>query len=175
MERADDGAAVAASLESSLDALTFTNLAADEVSTRLIESVTGWARAQGWRVYRRAPSVVRLPPPMQHRHSVVDVACARPSAPPIVVEVDRADRGRTLEKLIAEAAAGRVPIWLRWGTGGFTVPPPEIHLVTFEVTRASGGRFTRVPTPDLPAPRHSTTRVETTTAVELPLLPEQSP
>jgi hypothetical protein len=74
---------------------------------------------------------------MQHRHSVVDVACARPSAPPVVVEVDRADRARTVEKLIAEAAAGRVPIWVRWGTGGFAAPPAEIHLVTFEVTRAA--------------------------------------
>ena len=166
------GAALATSLASSLDALTFTNLAADEVSDRLISSVAGWARAQGWRVYRRAPSVVRLPPPMQHRHSVVDVACARPSAPPVVVEVDRADRARTLEKLVAEAAAGRVAIWVRWGTGGFTVPPPEIHLVTFEVTRAVGGRFSRVVAPDLPAPRHSR-RMETTTAVELPLLPDQ--
>jgi hypothetical protein len=165
------GEALAASLRSSLDALTFTNLSADEVSERLISSVAGWARAQGWRVYRRAPSVVRLPPPMQHRHSVVDVACARPSAPPVVVEVDRADRARTVEKLIAEAAAGRVPIWVRWGTGGFAAPPAEIHLVTFEVTRAAGGRFTRVVGPDLPAPRHSSP-LESTTAVELPLLPD---
>ena len=44
-------------------------------------------------------------------------------------------------------------------------------VVTFEVTRTAGGRFSRVVGPDLPAPRHSSTRVDTT-AVELPLLPE---
>ena len=33
-----------------------------------------------------------LPPPLEQRHSVLDVACARPDGPPVVVEVDHTDR-----------------------------------------------------------------------------------
>src|SRR5436305_7826556 len=102
--------------------------------------------ARGWRVYRRAPSVLSLPPPMDRQRSVLDVACARPDGPPIAIEVDHTDRRRTVEKLLAEAATGRVPLWIRWGTGRFAAPPAPIHLVTFEVTRRKGvpGRYARV-------------------------------
>lgn len=153
VDAAYDGPAVADTLRRWLDVVTFTGLDADEVDGRLIEAIAAWAGEQGWRVYRRAPSVVTLPPPMQHRHSVVDVACARPSGPPIVVEIDRTDRARTVEKLVAEAAAGRVPLWVRWGPGGFGEPPSAVHLVPFVVTRVPGRRFAHGPA--LPAPRHS--------------------
>ena len=66
-----------------LAALTFAGLTQDEVTSKIIDEVATWGLIQGWRVYRRAPSVVRLPPPMDKQHSVVDVALARPSAPPI--------------------------------------------------------------------------------------------
>jgi hypothetical protein len=76
-----------------------------------------------------------------------------PAAPPLAIEVDQTDRKRTVEKLIAEAAAGRIPIWVRWGTGKFTVPPSPVRLVTVEVTRHPGARFSRGPA--LAPPTHS--------------------
>jgi hypothetical protein len=155
VDAAYDGPAVAASLGRWLESVTFANLDADEVDGQLIDAIVAWGRAQGWRVYRRAPSVVTLPAPMQHRHSVVDVACARPSGPPIVVEVDRADRRRTVEKLVAEAGAGRVPLWVRWGASGFGEPPSAVHLVPFVVTRVPTRRFAHGPERDIPAPHHS--------------------
>jgi hypothetical protein len=141
----------AADLAARLDRVTFTDLSADQVTLRLIDEIAGWADGHGWRVYRRAASVLPLPPPLQDRHSVLDVACARPDGPPLAIEVDHTDRRRTVDKLIAEAAAGRVPIWVRWGTGGFREPPDPIRMVTLTVTR-HGRLNTRQP--DRPPPRH---------------------
>jgi hypothetical protein len=150
-----------------LSRLTFADLGQDEVTARIIDEVAAFGDAQGWRVYRRAPSVVTLPPPMDKQHSVLDVALARPSAPPIVVEVDHTDRKRTLTKLQAEAQAGRVAVWVRWGPGRFTEPPPPIRMIPLPVTRRQG-RYTRSLEPDRPAPTHSAT-VTTGEVTELPL------
>src|ERR1700755_1616823 len=118
----DDGTLTSLSLEQCLDALTFADLTADQVTARLVDEVVSWGEAQGWRVYRRAPSVFPLPPALRG-NSVVDVACAPPSGgQPIVVEVDGLERRRTIDKLLAEAAAGRLAILVRWGSGPFTPP-----------------------------------------------------
>lgn len=154
-------------LEAWLARLTFADLTQDEVTTRIIDAVAAWGEAQGWRVYRRAPSVVTLPPPMDKQHSVLDVALARPGAPPIVVEIDHTDRKRTLEKLRAEAEAGRVPLWVRWGPGRFTDPPAPIRMVPLPVTRHQG-RYSRTTEPDRPAPAHSPTVPATAEVTELP-------
>ena len=137
-----------------LDRLTFADLASDEVTARVVDTVVDWGTVRGWRVYRRAPSVMTLPPPMERQHSVLDVACARPDGPPIVVEVDHTDRTRTVDKLLLEAAAGRIAIWVRWGAGPFKAPPMPVQMATLEVTRRSGRRFARAH--DLmPPPAHS--------------------
>jgi hypothetical protein len=141
----------ATDLSAWLDRVTFADLSNDQATLRLIDEVAAWAGGHGWRVYRRAPSVVPLPPPMDKQHSVLDIACARPDGPPLAIEVDHTDRGRTVDKLIAEAAAGRVAIWVRWGTGKFREPPAPVRMVTVEVTRR-GRLNTRMP--DIPPPRH---------------------
>ncbi|MBM0239333.1 hypothetical protein JNW88_23285 [Micromonospora sp. ATA32] len=174
MDEGEDGARLAASLADRLERLTFVELTTDEVTTRIIESVVAWAEGEGWRVYRRAPSVVPLPPPLTGQHSVVDVGCARPAGPPVVVEVDHSDRRRTIDKLVAEAGAGRIPIWVRWGAGRFVAPPPPIHLVTCAVTRGAGpagrGRLhTRLPADERPPPAHSARGVDVAAAVALPI------
>ena len=150
--------------------LTFAGLTQDQVTGRILDEVAAWGRAQGWRVYRRAPSVMRLPPPLDKQHSVVDVALARPAAPPIVVEVDHTDRRRTVEKLLAEADAGRVAVWVRWGPGRLAEPPAPIHLIALPVTR-SLGRYSRSLEPDRPAPTHSTAAPAGGEVAELPLPP----
>lgn len=151
MDTADDGTRTSRSLGRWLDALTFADLTADQVTARLVDEVARWGENQGWRVYRRAPSVFPLPPPLRG-NSVVDVACARPDGQPIVVEVDRLERRRTVDKLLAEAAAGRLAILVRWGSGPFNPPPLPVHLVVREAARRRGHWHTVA---DLPAPRHS--------------------
>lgn len=174
MDVTEDGERAAASLADWIERLTFVNLTADEVTERIIDSVVAWARGEGWRVYRRASSVMPLPPPLSRQHSVLDVACARPTGPPVVIEVDRTDRRRTIDKLLAEAEAGRIPIWLRWGTGRISAPPSPIHLVRCEVTRHNGpggqGRlYARAPATDRPAPAHSVEGTGIAAEVALPI------
>ncbi|MEV6597671.1 hypothetical protein AB0M36_12480 [Actinoplanes sp. NPDC051346] len=151
-----------------LAALRFSGLTQEQVTALLIDAVAAWGEAQGWRVYRRAPSVMRLPPPMERQHSVLDVALARPAAPPIVVEVDHTDRRRTVEKLLAEAEEGRIPFWVRWGPGRIAEAPAPIHVIPLHVTRQQG-RYSRS---DLPAPEHSARPTLPTEAAELPLADE---
>jgi hypothetical protein len=162
MDRAADGDQVAASLADRLAGVTFVDLGADEVTALLVDSVVAWAVDQGWRAYRRAPSVMPLPAPFAHRHSWIDVGCARPEGAPVAVEVDRTDRQRTVDKLLAEAEAGRVAIWVRWGAGPFADPPAPVRLVTCQVTARrgvaeKGHRYTRLPATDRPAPAHTAT------------------
>jgi hypothetical protein len=147
----DDGTQTSRQLDQWLDSLTFADLTTDQVTARLVDEVVRWGEAQGWRVYRRAPSVFPLPPPLRG-NSVVDVACARPGGQPIVVEVDRLERRRTVDKLLAEAAAGRLAILVRWGSGPFTPPPLPVHLVIREAVRQRGHWHTVA---DRPAPQHS--------------------
>jgi hypothetical protein len=165
MDHAGDGEQVVASLASWLDTVTFADRSADEVTALLVDSVVAWAASQGWRAYRRAPSVMALPEPFAHRHSWIDVGCARPAGAPIAIEVDRTDRQRTVDKLLAEAEAGRVAIWVRWGTGRFAAPPPPVRMVTCPVTSRRGAveqgqRYTRLPTSDRPAPAHTGTALK---------------
>jgi hypothetical protein len=148
----DDGSGTARSLADRLAGLHFADLPEDRATARIVDEVVAWGEAHGWRVYRRAPSVFPLPPPLKG-HSVLDVALARPGGgQPIAVEVDRLDRQRTVDKLLAEAAAGRLAIWVRWGAGPFRPPPMPVHLVTREAARTRGAWHTVV---DRPAPSHS--------------------
>lgn len=159
MEAVADGERVAASLGEWLAGLTFADLEADDVTALLVDAVVAWAEGQGWRAYRRAPSVMPLPAPFSHRHSWIDVGCARPAGPPIAVEVDRTGRQRTVDKLRAEAEAGRVAIWVRWGAGPFAAPPAPVLMVTCPVasrrTADKSHRYTRRPTRERPAPAHT--------------------
>lgn len=152
------GEELTASLAAWLGRLTFSDLDADDVSARLADAIAAWGEANGWRVYRHARSVATLPPPMDKQHSWVDVACARADGPPVVIEIDHTDRRRTLEKLAAEAAAGRVAIWVRFGTGPFGVrPDAPVHMVAYAVDshREDGRRRYSTRLPDRPAPEHS--------------------
>jgi hypothetical protein len=167
----DDGAPLAQSLGVWLGTVTFAHQDSDHVTGLLVDAAVNWGRSQGWRVYRRPPSVVPLPPPFAHRHSVVDVGCARPGAAPVVIEVDRSDRQRTIDKLLAEAGAGRIALWVRWGGGPFLTPAPPVQLVPVAVvTRrdpASGRMLHSSPTADLPAPAHSDVQLDVVDQAEL--------
>lgn len=154
----EDADQLAGSLTSRLASVSFVDRTADEVTELLIEAVKGWATDAGWRVYRKARSVLPLPPPYADRHSFVDVGIARADAAPVVVEIDRSDRKRTIEKLVAEADAGRVALWVRWGSGPFAVPPLPVRLVQCPVVARRGEHSQRLfssPVEELPAPVHS--------------------
>ncbi|RKR91006.1 hypothetical protein BDK92_5390 [Micromonospora pisi] len=156
----DDAELIAASLAERISALIFLDRTPEQVTELLVEEIADWAAGRGWRVYRRAASVLPLPPPYAHRHSFLDVACARPDGPPLAIEIDRSNRRRSVEKLLAEAEAGRIPIWVRWGLRGFDPPPPPIQMLTCPVTSRPGPDpktplHSRLPVTERPAPPHT--------------------
>jgi hypothetical protein len=158
MEEGGDPDRVADSLARWIASVSFEDREADQVTEFLVEAVIWWAQEHGWRAYRHARSVVPLPPPMSHLHSFVDIGIARRDGGPIVVEIDRTDRKRTLEKLAQEAAQGRVALWLRWGTGTFATPPDPVKLIPCRVEArktSDGRRVFSTPAVEKPAPRHS--------------------
>ncbi|GIE87674.1 hypothetical protein [Actinoplanes regularis] len=168
MDIADDGTGTADSLAAWLERVTFADLTENEATARIVDAIEQWATERQWRVYRRAPSVFPLPPPLRG-NSVLDVACARPGGvAPVAIEVDRLDRQRTVDKLLAEAAAGRVAIWVRWGPGPFPPPPLPVHMVTRQAARRSGKWHT---VSERPAPEHSGTGPVVAEAEELPWNP----
>ncbi|WP_198348180.1 hypothetical protein [Plantactinospora sp. KBS50] len=154
----DDGDEIATALTAYLSGLSFLDRTADEVTELLVSAVLAWGRQRGWRVYRRAPSVLPLPPPYERQHSWVDVGCARPDGGPVVLEVDHGGRRRSVQKLLAEAEAGRTAVWIRWGDRPVEAPPAPVRLVTLYVTgrRAVTGerRYSRPPGSDRPPPPH---------------------
>jgi hypothetical protein len=162
-----DGDEIAAALAEWLGAVTFADLGADAVTGLLIDEVAGWAEGRGWRVYRRAASVLRLPPPMQNQHSVLDVAVARPGGLlPLAVEVDHGHRKRTVEKLAAEGAAGRIPILVRWGGRKLTEAAAPVHLPVGDDDQHPGARFSRSRL--RPPPPHSSAATGDEVALPLP-------
>jgi hypothetical protein len=167
----DDGEELATSLSAWLDTVSFADQDADKVTELLVDAVVSWGRSQRWRVYRRAPSVLTLPPPYANRHSVVDVGCARAGAAPIVIEIDRSDRRRTIDKLLAEARAGRIALWVRWGSGPFVAPPLPVRLVSCLVAArrdpVSGRRLYSSRAGERPAPAHSAVDVDATSQADL--------
>jgi hypothetical protein len=153
-----EDAVLADALGAHLRGVAFVDLDTDEVTSLLIDAIEAWALAQGWRAYRRAASVVPLPPPYSQQHSVVDIGIARPGRPPVVVEVDHADRRRTVEKLVAEAAAGRLAVWVRRGAGKLNPPPAPVLLVAVPVESRRGPSGAKVHTSETAArraPEHS--------------------
>ncbi|WP_026208526.1 hypothetical protein [Catelliglobosispora koreensis] len=141
-----------ATLRAWLAGVSFTGKDQAEVTALLTDAIVRWGETQGWRVYLKARSVFPLPPPYADKFSHVDVAFAREGLPPVVVEIDRSARQRTLDKLLAEAQAGRIAIWVRWGEGPFEPPPAPVEMVP--VTVLGRGKYA-TPPPERPAPEHS--------------------
>jgi hypothetical protein len=79
----------------------------------------------------------------------------------LAIEIDRGTKRQSLDKLIAEAEAGALAIWVRW-SGWSSIPvPPSIGLVELRAVRTvmpgtRGFRYRRTPYLTWPAPpQHS--------------------
>ncbi|WP_162958357.1 hypothetical protein [Nocardia yunnanensis] len=101
-------------------------------TTKLITAHTQqWAQAQRWRVQFEAPALVerRVSNGRLYRGRI-DVLCTRRWwRPAVAVEIDRANKRWSLEKLIAEADAGHVALWVRWRGDSIIEVPPTVGLV----------------------------------------------
>jgi len=77
------------------------------------------------------------------RQARLDVVCERPGGlAPVAIEIDRFGKVWSLQKLIAEADAGAVVLWVRWRGRTQVAIPAEIGLVD-----VSGARSRHAATP----------------------------
>ena len=97
----------------------FQGLAAIETTRRLTCAIVDFGEARGW--YPRTElelGTFRLPNSHgQHvkRKARVDLGLFPPGDAPVVIEIDRTDSRKNLDKLVIGASWGRTAIWIRWG------------------------------------------------------------
>jgi hypothetical protein len=132
----------AESLTKWLGPLTFTDWSAPRVTAALTRGVLDWGAAHGWRVRREVPSIAGLPGAHSDRPGYLDVVCERLGAPPIAIEIDRTDKQWSSRKLLSEADAGAVAVWVRWGSPRTWIVPHPVALVDIPTTcRRLAGRL----------------------------------
>ncbi|MEV4167359.1 hypothetical protein [Nonomuraea dietziae] len=115
-----------------LGPLAFTDWSAARVTSELTRAIVAWGTARGWRVRCEVPSLAGLPGSHPDRPGYLDVVCERLGAPPIAIEIDQTDKASSVRKLVAEAEAGVVPVWVRWGDPVGQVVPAPVALVVIE-------------------------------------------
>ncbi|OJF13090.1 hypothetical protein EDD30_2314 [Couchioplanes caeruleus] len=121
--------------------LSFTDWSAVRVTAELTRRVVEWGVDHGWRVRREVPSIAGLPGAHPDRPGYLDVVCERLDGPPIAVEIDRTDKQWSARKLLCEADAGAVAVWVRWADAKTWIVPPSIGVVRVPTTVSRiGGR-----------------------------------
>lgn len=102
----------------------FTGLTGAEATRRITRAVAQWSAASSWRTRWEAPMRYIDPPRLMPGgcrtywspswSAYLDLRLVRTDAPPIAVEIDRADDSTALDKLRDEALRGRPALWIRW-------------------------------------------------------------
>lgn len=118
----------------------FSGLKATEVTDTLSAAIRRWGHSNGWMTNTEVPSTARRHsgsgPGVAH-YGYLDLVFDRWGEESVVVEIDRGNKQWSLEKLTAEAARGRVSIWVRWGRQPPQVPD-GVGLVYLPVVLHSG-------------------------------------
>ncbi|MFK4087179.1 hypothetical protein ACI2LF_23940 [Kribbella sp. NPDC020789] len=126
----DETTTLAASLYRHLHPLRLSGLTAVQ-ATRLVTSETArWATAQGWMVAYEAWGQLTRMTQAGPRRARLDLVCTRPAQQPAVaIEIDKHGKVWSLQKLQAEAQAGRVALWVRWNGRTEIEIPESVGLV----------------------------------------------
>jgi hypothetical protein len=152
MDLAERASQEAESLSRHLLPLSFTDRPSTWVTDELTRWVVGWGVDNGWRVRREVLSIAGLSMTRPDRSGYLDVVCERHGHPPIVIEIDRSNKTWSTHKLLGEAQAGAIALWVRWSGVHPPTLPPTIGVVRVPTTvrRIDGQRMhSRVaPTPD---------------------------
>jgi hypothetical protein len=151
VDLAERSARAAASLSKYLLPVAFTDWSAFRVTAELTQRVVSWGVDHGWRVRREVPSIAGLPGARPDRSGYLDVVCERLNAPPIVIEIDRTDKQWSSRKLLCEADAGAVAIWVRWNDANTWIVPAPVAVIRLPTTsRPDRGGGRRLYSRDMP-------------------------
>lgn len=119
---------------------------ATHVTNTLTEAVMLWAHEQGWTVHLEVPlACVRgLYPGKPERQGYVDaVVTGRAGRPPLVIEIDRANKLWSALKLGAAADQGMTAVWVRWMRRPVPLAPVPAGVTLITVTVQVAARRSR--------------------------------
>lgn len=119
-------AALAESLRAWCSSINREGLATPQTTALLTTAVCRWAEDQGWTPRLEVWGRISRPTRRGPRRARLDTVCDRPSGMrPIAIEIDHHGKVWSLQKLVAEAEAGSVALWLRWH-GETRIPIPDV-------------------------------------------------
>ncbi|KAB1906985.1 hypothetical protein AB0F95_06840 [Micromonospora tulbaghiae] len=119
-----------ASLTQWLAPLSFENLAAREVTELVTEEVAAWVAHCGFRVAHEYRVEGTWNPRLaSERQGRIDVFGVHPSGVRVAIEIDRASKQWSVEKLHHEANQGVVALWVKWGGPSRIIVPDNVGLV----------------------------------------------
>ncbi|MET9260285.1 hypothetical protein [Amycolatopsis sp. NPDC004079] len=131
----DETRDLAASLHTYLKPLRLTGLTAVQATRLVTYETVCWADEQGWKVAYEVWGRITRPSKNGPMRARLDLVCTRPAKQPAVaIEIDRDGKTWSLQKLQAEAAAGRVALWVRWHGHTQAEIPDAVGLVDIHDT-----------------------------------------
>jgi hypothetical protein len=107
------------------------------MTARITRAVVEWAASNGW----AARTEARVAVGEETRLGFVDViVLRRPAAPDIAIEIDSTDKPWSVDKLRHAAAAGMVPVWIRWGDDAWAGAFHDIDVIQLPLQRRARSR-----------------------------------
>ncbi len=101
-----------------------------QTTKTITEYTLAWAHRRRWKVATEVPALVQRIINDRVYNGRLDVVCERSWwRPPVAIEIDRANTRWSLDKLIAEADAGHIALWVRWRGDTVIDVPPNVGLV----------------------------------------------
>jgi len=136
------------SLQEWLSPLTFADLSRSAATSLIAEHAMAWARWHGFVVRTEVEAIASRLRPRDHRIGALAIAGEHPAGRQLAIEIDPVNRIWSIEKLAAEADAGKFAFWIKWGA------PVTLSLVPGEGRRRRTVRHLNQPCrpPDLQPP-----------------------
>ena len=123
------------SLQEWLAPLEFTDLSRSAVTEAITAQAVAWAMSHGFVVSQDVEAVATKRRPHNRHIGLLDIACEHPSGQQLAIEVDFANRVWSVEKLAAEADAGKLALWVKWGgPASLSLIPEKIGVVEINVS-----------------------------------------
>jgi hypothetical protein len=145
------------SLRSWLAPLEFPPLPRAEVTALVTAQIAEWAQSYRFEVTQQVKAIAtRRRRYGRTQNGWLDLECRHRSGMTVAIEIDFANKFWSIEKLAAEADAGKLAIWVKWGGPvALSLIPEKIGVVELRAdwSKQDGeGRYHREAHASFPAP-----------------------
>lgn len=102
----------------------------------LTEHTAQWARRRRRSIVFEAPARASKQIGGRRYRGRLDLLCTGWFVRSIAIEIDRSNKTWSLDKLVAEADAGRITLWVRWAGESVIEVPAAVGLVDIRASAA---------------------------------------